>query len=71
MHSGIEFQEQDLRNKLFRTSFLEQALHKLSPVYTLLIASSQKDCNNNGEWRCSDNDDGCGGAVAVVALFNE
>jgi len=35
MQSRIGFQEQDFQNKLFKTSFLEQASHKLSSVYTL------------------------------------
>jgi len=35
-----------------------------------LIASSQNDCNNNGEQRCSDNSDGCGGSVATMTWFN-
>jgi len=36
-----------------------------------LIAFSQKDCNNGGERRCSDNGDGCGGTIAAMACLND
>jgi len=63
MQYEIGFQEQDFRNKLFRTSFLEQLFIHYHWFTLSFIASSKKDCNNNGEHRCSDNGDGCGGSV--------
>jgi len=49
MHYGIGFREQNFRNKLFRTSFLEQASHKLSLVYTLSYCFLSKGLQQ--QWR--------------------
>ena len=71
MQTGIGFQEQDFRNKLFRTSFLEQASHQLSSVYTLSYCFLSKRLQQQWERRCSDNGDECGGSVAAMIWFND